>query len=273
MATYIEMDVTPELAQEWMGVNIDNRPANEQVIAAYAADMKAGRWRMTAEGIKLVGRQDDPRKLLDGQNRLRACQKAGVPFRTLVVFELEPEAQESMDSGIIRQAGAQLHMSLGALNANIVASIATIAMKVEAGTYSNRKIGTRTAVQDYAKTHLADMQRSAAIAAKYAGKAMAKPSIVGYTHYVLSQIDMDAATALWRDAAEKVGLESGDPVLALINLYQNNRIERRNTPLEEDLAAVYRVWNARRQGKPLTFIRRHIKGKTASVPKPDGLGK
>jgi hypothetical protein len=57
--------------------------------------MMADEWMLTGDTIKF----SDAGLLRDGQNRLRACQRAGVPFRTHIVFGIEDEAFDRLDQG------------------------------------------------------------------------------------------------------------------------------------------------------------------------------
>src|SRR5690242_3389923 len=59
--------------------------------------------------------------LRDGQNRLMACMRAGVPFRTHVVFGIDDDAFDRMDQGKNRDAADVLTMA-GHSNANTIAA-------------------------------------------------------------------------------------------------------------------------------------------------------
>jgi hypothetical protein len=116
-----EMTVTPEMAQEWMarhvkvvaavraangGVGRDNRPIRwgDNGVAGYARDMKAGRWDLNGETIKIAWNGTVP----DGQHRLCAVIEARVPIRTIVVTGVDPQAQDTIDIGIARKLSDQL---------------------------------------------------------------------------------------------------------------------------------------------------------------------
>lgn len=110
---------------------------------------------------------------------------------------------------------------------------------------------------------------SAGEAQRYARRSDATPAMVTYTHWVLSQIDYDEATAFWRDAAEKAGLASGDPVIALTNRFAEARRNREALPRIAQLSVIYRAWNARRAGKQLRLIKvNSAKGGLIEIPEP-----
>jgi len=93
--TYQEEIVTPELAAEYLRNNPQNRKIKEGRILGYAEQMRQGKWHQNGEALKF----SKTGKLLDGQNRLHAVIKAGVPVLFLVVRGLDELAQDTMDIG------------------------------------------------------------------------------------------------------------------------------------------------------------------------------
>jgi hypothetical protein len=78
--------ITPAMAQEYLKFNTENyRSINNVRVISYAADMKAGRWQLNGEGIKF----DTNGTLIDGQHRLQAIVRAGVPIEMLVIRGIE----------------------------------------------------------------------------------------------------------------------------------------------------------------------------------------
>lgn len=89
---------TPELCIhiiEHLKLNEGNRNPRAGAIARYAEDMANGDWRLTGDTIKF-GRSGI---LRDGQHRLRACIRAGVPFETYVVFGIDDLSFAVIDTG------------------------------------------------------------------------------------------------------------------------------------------------------------------------------
>ena len=79
------VQVTPEMAAKWLEGNVLNRPLKQAHVERLAREMKAGRWRLTHQGIAF----DVTGCLIDGQHRLWAVVESGVtvPMR---VFYNEP---------------------------------------------------------------------------------------------------------------------------------------------------------------------------------------
>ena len=114
------MTVTPSMAKSWLDkYNNRNRHTREAAIKNYAADMKAGRWTLTHQGIAFY----DDGVLADGQHRLLAVVKANVDVPFIVTHGLPKHAGAVLDQHSKRQAHDAI--AIGGLaagsNRNIVA--------------------------------------------------------------------------------------------------------------------------------------------------------
>lgn len=115
--TQVLMEVTPEMACEMLLRNRElNRKIGNRFVSVFAADMKAGRWSVTGQGLAF----DTNGKLLDGQHRLQACIDSGATFKTWVAFGIDPESFIHHDRGQSRQNG-QLFQMAGFSNGNQMA--------------------------------------------------------------------------------------------------------------------------------------------------------
>ena len=95
------LEITPDLAAEFLGKNIDiNRSARASKVAQFSRDMKAGKWRLTHQAIAF----DWNDQLIDGQHRLKAIVKAGIPIKLWVFKNLDPSSFTVIDSGCARSA-------------------------------------------------------------------------------------------------------------------------------------------------------------------------
>ena len=76
------LTITPSEASKYLANNPANRRLSESEVETLAADMREGRWCITHQGIA-IGKTG---RLLDGQHRLAAVIKAGVPVQMMVTF-------------------------------------------------------------------------------------------------------------------------------------------------------------------------------------------
>lgn len=93
---YETTDVTPQQAEEWLAKNAEfQRKLRDSVVDKYARDMINGQWQLTHQGIAF----DAKGRLIDGQHRLAAIAKAGVPVKMLVVRDSPSAAYDHLDLG------------------------------------------------------------------------------------------------------------------------------------------------------------------------------
>jgi hypothetical protein len=116
------VDITPEMSQELLVMNNANRRINHHVVDMYARDMKAGKWRLTHQGI-LLGKNHT---VIDGQHRLEAIVKAGVTVRMIVFIDAQHESalDVPVDVGYKRGTAAVLGIS------STIAACASLAFRM-----------------------------------------------------------------------------------------------------------------------------------------------
>jgi hypothetical protein len=114
--------------------NHGNRPKKPMSILKYARHMSQHTWALTGDTIKFGAPSN---QLRDGQNRLMACVRAGVPFRTHVVFGIDDGAFDLMDQGKNRDA-ADILMMAGHSNANTIAAAVRWAYLIDSGRAKQR---------------------------------------------------------------------------------------------------------------------------------------
>ena len=95
--TYV-VDVTPQLAEQWLLRNYFNRKVSEEMVERFQRAMLAGDWRLTHQGIAF----DRHGLVLDGQNRLEAVRRSGKTIRMHVFVDQTISHHEAIDSGKTR---------------------------------------------------------------------------------------------------------------------------------------------------------------------------
>lgn len=120
--TVSRMRITPEMAANWLdNANSRNRSICQAVVERYARDMRAGRWRLTHEGIAF----DPNGVLLDGQHRLWAIVYAEVPVEMHVWFNVATESLMVIGGGRGRSLADHLRLGggLGDVNKDLLAAL------------------------------------------------------------------------------------------------------------------------------------------------------
>ena len=114
------MLVTPTMATNWLdNANSRNRPISQATVERYARDMRAGRWRLTHEGIAF----DPNGVLLDGQHRLWAVVYAETPVEMHVWINVATESLLVINGGKSRSLVDHLRLGggLGDVNKDMLA--------------------------------------------------------------------------------------------------------------------------------------------------------
>ncbi|MCS4051282.1 hypothetical protein [Salinibacter ruber] len=94
------VEVTPEMAREWLKKNRSNRKVREDRVDRYAEQMRDGEWMVSPDAIAFSYTD----KLINGQHRLKAITQLGrgESVECLVAFGLDPGAFKIADVGVKR---------------------------------------------------------------------------------------------------------------------------------------------------------------------------
>lgn len=251
--------VTPDVAQLWLANNPKNRALKQGKIEQFARDMVAGRWKLTGEAVKFAPTGE----LLDGQNRLHAIVRAGIPVQTLVIYGIDPSAQDVMDSGTARTAADALRMQ-GMRDTYRITAAARIALCIEnevslnVGRFSNSEVQSWVeAHPEIADTHL--------ITGNHRATALF-PGVITYCAWRFAAIDDAAAKEFFEGLTVGAGLLSGSPILALRNRLSGSYGASRRMRPEEQVALTFRAWSAYRNNETLHRLMVSTKNGRISIP-------
>ena len=97
--------ITPDMARQLVAYNTKNRTRSKQREREYTADMREGKFGMSADMITFnqVG------ELTNGQGRLYSCIEADTPFETVVYLDLDQNIH--MDTGRTRTTVDNIQLS------------------------------------------------------------------------------------------------------------------------------------------------------------------
>lgn len=94
----IKVLVTPEIAGYYLSKNTSNRHARQDTVTYLANLITRGEWKLTHQGICI----NKDGVLVDGQHRLLAVVKAGIPVEMLVTTDAPNDIFMAIDSGLKR---------------------------------------------------------------------------------------------------------------------------------------------------------------------------
>ena len=247
------VDVDATLAAEWLKTNSQNRPKKNAKLATYASAMKAGLWKVTGATIQF-GKSG---RLIDGQNRLQAIIDAGATVRLLVVYGVEDNVFDVIDSGVKRTGSDMLHIegyegwigTCGATASQIAGSL-MVGQLPYSRTYSAQ--GVRQFVLDNpdlmdSVVFMSDLQRKGVPLIHSAGAAL---------HFLMAKKDAFLADSFMRRFYSGEDLSAADTILKLRNLLLARAMgstgSRGNNTAS--VGATIRVWNSIRAGRGIKHI-------------------
>lgn len=235
--------VTPHVATEMLTHNRNNRRLVETMVEKLAGALERGEWEFNAETIKF----DEDGTLIDGQHRLGAIARAGVPAPVLVVRGLSPVARETVDIGRTRRLADHLALR-GVMNYTQVAGTTTLLYRV-LHNHIPRKRGhypTHSQLLAFYEEHLTLITDATIYGrAVYQAHLRVAPSILSTAHS-LGQIAAPHGQyeEFFNALADGSNLEANSPVLRLRDRLQRDALDRRVVRYQEkQLAAIIKAWN------------------------------
>lgn len=225
------VSMTPEWAAELLKANDVNRPAKRAAIKRYAQDMKAGKWVLNGEAI--IVREDG--MLLNGQNRLYACIEAGVAFPTLMVANANGMALDTIDIGVSRSLGDQLHWR-GVSNATTVAAAVRWAYRYDEMVERKLKnlggtIPARDVELEFFDKHRQYFDAAMASVLPKRRRIPGSQAIPIFVHFLIGRYkDTDTADSFYEAVAFDIGDDDNPAALLKDWLANHTRIFNRPSP-------------------------------------------
>ena len=250
--------IDADIAIEWLATQVRNRSTTDMTVNTYREDMRAGRWKYTAEAIKF----DWYGRLIDGQHRLEALagtkgDEDQVIIEVLVVRGMDPASQDAMDQGRRRQAGQQLDMQ-GYKNGMFLAAVARMCHAIDNDhiwTAIRNSQMSNSAVEAWVAEHRAEMDLANN---HHSGllKISAQPRISGAMLIQFARKDQRAAEEFFDFMATGANLEPGSPILALRERFAKAQRTRERLSDRDTMGFYIQAWNAWRRGGRLMRIQR-----------------
>lgn len=96
-----------EKAKEILSRNINNRRIKESSKSGYSFQMSNGLWKENGEPIII----DKNGVVKDGQHRLLAVINSDYEYKVPLIYDVEPDVMDTIDTGVNRTAGDVLHLN------------------------------------------------------------------------------------------------------------------------------------------------------------------
>jgi hypothetical protein len=102
----IKTNMTPDLAEDYLKTNTNNRTIRDYKIMAYARTMQAGDWVPHISRIVI----DEDGALVDGQHTLLAIIESNTTIGVILQTGVDPHARDIIDTGISRSLDDSIRM-------------------------------------------------------------------------------------------------------------------------------------------------------------------
>jgi hypothetical protein len=258
--------VTPAMATAWLANGGANRNVSKRRVEQYAAAIRRGEWRLTYEAIKL----DRDGKVRDGQHRLQAIAVSGIPIQALVVYGVDEDAFDVMDSGKVRSVADVLSIhdveSSDAVSA-VVRFLVIWTMDHRHGVYgANTPTITAPQVLAYLEEHddagqWLEAARQISRANVRGGRAMWAGLLT-----IFGRIDYLAAEEFAEAVVSGANLSPGSPMLTLRKQLINLQHGSGRAGTNRTACWIIKAWNAHRKGEHVYQLKW---GNDEAFPEPE----
>lgn len=265
---YENILMTPQLAAEYLACNIDkNRKKSPTVIARYESDIRSGNWEQNGETIKF----DEDGNMVDGQHRLLAIINTGISVWVTVAWGIKRKAIKTIDRGKMRSVGDTFKME-GKKNASLMAAIVAWNWR-----WINRnpvpkqaRMSLTTTMAEQILLDNPGIEDSAHFAAgiKTHFIGLCPISLIGFCHFIFSQLDRGQADEFMERLAKGDSLTANHPILKLRERMRSISLSRYKAPDYDILAITILAWNAVRRGRLVYRQRLYWHEKEQSFPHP-----
>ena len=263
------VNVTPDLARQWLDQNGKNRRYSQANAKKIAKAITDGQWSLNGETICF----DENGRLLDGQHRLHAVVIAGVSVPMSVATGVsDPNAFQTYDS-VQRTRGAdQIAEMKGVENSRKVTAAARVVINWEKSSSIeefHRKIMASPADGPHEVSDKAvEIQQEFEACRKMVGDGILKMTRVGAgllgLVVVLNRIDPVATQSFFRKVSTGVVDSPNDPALIYRDrLLSGNGIARNERRWRvAAMAMTVKAWNANKAGRTIKILRFRQDGDT-----------
>jgi hypothetical protein len=259
-------EISVERARHLWGGRARNRSVCQAVVDRMASDMKAGRWEINAETIKL----DSRGILVDGQHRVAACIASETGFSTFVAYgvdtycEVDVVRPKSVKDGLVmfdgRKPGPRTAMSMEGALGNVISYGKQAAYRDAPLNLShNTRVKILTS-NPYLDRCLPRFTEEFVVEGGSQGKLQSSPLRPGVALAILwlceiGEQDADVVSTFLKSVRDGIGLSQGDPAAAYRNMIISSAMRKRQVPHREAFRLGLNAIVSHLAGRKLQIIR------------------
>lgn len=279
--------ITPDQATGYLDTVRDNRNISQKHVRNLSDSLQDNRWMVNGESVKFATDDEGQSYLMDGQHRMLAIIKSGLPMTTVVIEGLDPLSFPSIDSGKRRSLSDVLSILDYAHPGVLAAGLAIIEryydQGIGSGGASSASLANETA--EALMNKRPDLTKSAALAARMTSTNTVSASITCAMHYIFAHLPPksaqvglvgEAAAILEQEEAAdtffvKLGrglaLTEDCPIRRFREVMIRHKRSKTSCTRYYILAGVIKAWNHWRKGTQLKRFVHAVDGKASSFPK------
>lgn len=230
--------ITPEMAQEFLACNSNNRAVSQVKLKQYTTAMTSGRWRQNGDTIKIAKNN----RLLDGQHRLMAIEKTNLAQVMNVVYGLDEEVIQTIDCGANRRANHILDFNGETNTVGLTAALNAL-KRLTTGRWKIRDGYTNDEIAGALEAH-PEMRECYAKAKKWQTFGALQCTWQAALFYLFRQKDPLEAERFFLKLDAGTDLSAKDPVLVLRRRLIDNKTSDSRMESIILAALVIMAWNA-----------------------------
>lgn len=273
----VRISITPLMASLMLERNRSdewhNRPMHNLAVERYTRFMRTGRWAYTGEPIIFSTEGE----LLNGQTRLTALIRAGITTKMLLVFGVDRDAFQYMDTGARRSASDTFAIE-DIPNSKHAAAVSKLLYNYDHDeSWGGEANGSNTRVEndellEFYRKH-EDIQDSIKIGriVTAEGNGLIVPSWAAFLHYACARIDAARADVFYRKLLSGIGIETEHDMAGVARrklLQLTNDHARSGGVTQSYRAAIVAIaWNAESNHRPLKKLGWRMKNLREPFPR------
>jgi len=240
------------MASALYAINARNRPVRERRVQQYRGDMSNHRWH-GRNGESYIITAD--RIMDNGQHRCLAIIDTPLRVDGLIVFGAEAGSELTVDQHAPKTVGDYLTIQ-GNEHGPTVSRICKLRLGYDVNEGEELKDFSKfspSEVLEYYESHKENIDESAKVANELQEytRRIVTPSIVGFVHNVIHEIDAEAANRYIEQVAKGEELKEGDPAYAV----RNRLLKMGKGGARDKSELLFTGWNAFHSGRPLRNVR------------------
>lgn len=246
------------MATKLLEKNTLNRPLNDAHVERIKRQIEEGKWKFNGETIKVAKTGD----VVDGQHRLWACVYANRSIETIVVYGLEKDAFETVDtlrktrsgSDVLAVAGLEKYRSV------VASALRWLLLYQRKVIPEHHMPVNRIENSDIVEMYAAHPGIVRAVERCTCLRPICNSGILSFIYYIVSNRDPELAERMVSTMFEPGSVSMNDPFIMLRQHFLSVKRQRGATHSAEDIALAIKAFNAAKKGERIKSLKWQSQG-------------